>query len=94
MLNVKASKPHGCVFLGKGIEGRPEMGVIEDCREVLFDEWDVMRGQWTGLHEKTVVMYKTDNGYVFDETFIFGKKPILKIEEYAPNWRAHKDHVW
>jgi len=91
MLQVKSSKAHGCLFLGKGIVGHPEMGVVVDARFVTFDTWDVMRGQWAG-HEESRVLYRTDTGYSFDETRL--QDGTYTIEEYAPNWRAKKPDAW
>lgn len=87
MLSVKKSVSCGCTFLGKGIVGHPEMGVVYDCREVTFDEWDLMRGEWLD-REETRIVYKTDNGYVFDQEMLHDK--AFEIELYAENWRAHK----
>lgn len=90
-LQVKSSVMVGCVFLGKGIVGHPEMGVIVECREVVFDMWDVMFQEWTGKHEMTKVMYRTDTGYAFDQDTLDG---MYQIENYAPNWRAKKKDAW
>ena len=92
MLQVKFSRPIGCVFLGKGIEGRPEMGVVCDCREVTFDEWDVVYQSWKGANVVCRTMYRTDNGYSFDQTQL--DDGTFRIEEYAPNWRAKKKGAW
>ena len=91
-MNVKNSKEYGCTFLGKGIVGRPEMGVVVQCREVIFDEWDVMRQDWKG-HEVKKLVFKTDTGYVFDEDDYLGPDARLEIELYAPNWRAKKGGI-
>ena len=82
----------GCVFLGKGIVDHPEMGVIIECRKVVFDEWDVMFQEWLGKRETTKVMYRTDTGYAFDHSRI--EDGTYEIEQYAPNWRAHKKDAW
>ena len=87
---VKSSKPMGCTFFGKGICGHPEMGVVEECREVVMDEKDVF-GEWIG-NETTIVMLRTDNGYAFDESLL--RDRILEIENYAPNWRAKAGYPW
>ena len=88
MLDVKNDLGAGCTFLGKGIVGRPEMGVIVDCRKIVFDEWDFFEQCWKGC-ETTKLVYKTDTGYIFDEDDIFGANPRLEVEQYAPNWRRH-----
>ena len=88
MLDVKVDRGAGCTFLGKGIVGRPEMGVIEECREVTFDEWDFIEQDWKDCEVKKLV-YRTDTGYVFDEDDIFGADARFEIEQYAPNWRKH-----
>lgn len=93
MLNVKYSKSCGCVFFGKGIVDRPEMGVVSECREVVFDEFDVMRQEWKG-REVVKIVYKTDNGYSFDDDDIRGSNARLKIDNYAPSWRAKKGDCW
>ena len=92
-LQVKSSVRSGCVFLGKGIKGRPEMGVVVECRRVTFDEWDLMRQEWTGRHEETRMLYMTDNGYVFDDSQLYDER-LFQIEEHAPNWRAKKKDAW
>ena len=88
MLDVKVDRGAGCTFLGKGIVGRQEMGVVEECREVTFDEWDFIEQDWKDCEVKKLV-YRTDTGYVFDEDDISGVNARLKIEQYAPNWRKH-----
>lgn len=93
MLYVKGWKPCGCTFLGKGIVDHPEMGVIIDCREVIFDEWSIA-GHWTGREEQSRIMYKTDTGYVFDDSDLCGDTPRFKVELYAPNVRADKIFCW
>lgn len=92
MLSVKTSKSMGCTFLGKGIVDHPEMGVVDECREVVMDELDVF-GEWTG-NETKIVMLRTDNGYAFDENML--RNGTFKIENYAPNWRwfAAADYPW
>ena len=92
MLQVKSSKSHGCLFLGKGIVNHPEMGVVVECREVVFDKWDIMRTEWFGRFEETRIMYRTDTGYSFDETQL--QDGTFQIEQYAPNWRARKKDAW
>lgn len=93
MLYVKSSVPVGCTYLGKGFVGHPEMGVVVDRREVLFDDWDVMRAEWTGKREETHMLIRTDNGFVLDEADIF-ERHFYEIEDYAPNWRARKYDAW
>ena len=93
MLHVKSARPVGCTYLGKGFVGHPEMGVVVDRREVLFDKWDVMKADWTGAHEMTIFMIRTDTGFVLNEDDIF-EKHYFDIEEYAPNWRARKYDAW
>ena len=88
MLDVKRDKAAGCTFLEKGIVGRPEMGVVAECREVTFDEWDFIEQSWKDREVKRL-LYRTDTGYVFDESDIFGPDARLEIEQYAPNWRKH-----
>lgn len=90
-LHVKEYVLWGCEFIGKGIVGRPEMGVISRCKRVTFDRWDLMRGEWLGK-ETHRLMYLTDTGYSFDETDL--KEGRLEIEPYAENWRAHKGTPW
>ena len=92
MLSVKASAPYGCTFLGKGIVGREEMGVVIECRMVWFDEWDVMQQRWIGKNQVRKIMYRTDNGYAFDHDALVDG--TYKIEQYAPNWRARKNNPW
>lgn len=92
MLYVKIDRGHGCTFLGKGIEGRPEMGVVVDCREVTFDEWDFAEQDWKNCEVKKV-LFKTDAGYVFDEDDLWGANARLKIEQYAPNRYKSDDSV-
>lgn len=91
-LLVKKSVQYGCTFLGKGIVGRPEMGVIRECRLVWFDEWDVMRQCWMERNEIRRIMYRTDTGYAFDHDSI--ADGTYKIKGYAPNWRARKPDAW
>lgn len=88
MLDVKVDKGAGCTFIGKGIIGRPEMGVVIECREVTFDEWSFTEMDWKDQEVKKL-LYRTDTGYVFDEDDIFGVNARFKIEQYAPNWRKH-----
>ena len=83
-LDVKRDKGAGCTFLGKGIVGRPEMGVVAECREVTFDEWDFMEQEWKNCEVKKL-LYRTDTGYVFDDDDIRGPDARLEIEQYAPN---------
>ena len=91
-LQVKYVRPMGCVFLGKGIVDRPEMGIVTECAEVIFDTFDVMRQVWTDAHEEKKIVYKTDNGFVFCEDEL--ESGYYEIEEYAPNWRAKKPPVF
>lgn len=91
-LQVKSSINRGCTFFGKGIVNRPEMGVVVECREVLLDEWDVGFCHWSGRNEVTKIMYRTDNGYSFDDDML--ADGMFEIEEYAPNWRSHKKDAW
>ena len=91
-LQVKYVRPMGCTFLGKGIVNHPEMGIVTQSAEVVFDTFDVMRQVWTDAHELKKVVYKTDNGYVFDEDQL--ADGYFEIEEYAPNWRAKKPPVF
>ena len=84
MLDVKVDRAAGCTFLGKGIVGRPEMGVIEECREVTFDEWDSFEMEWKDLKVKKLV-YKTSTGYVIDDDMLMGNSALFEIEQYAPN---------
>ena len=88
MLDVKNDRGVGCTFLGKGIVDRPEMGVVVECREVTFDEWDFIEQEWKDCEVKKL-LYRTDTGYVFDEDDIFGDQARFQIELYAPNWRKH-----
>lgn len=88
MLDVKNDRAAGCPFLGKGIVDRPEMGVIVDCREVTFDEWDPYVAYWKGCEVKKLV-YRTDTGFVFDEDDLWGEYARLRVEQYAPNIRQH-----
>lgn len=92
MLQVKNSTPKGCTYLGKGFVDHPEMGVVVECREVVFDTWDVMYGHWTGKNEKTITMVRTDTGFAFDERDIWDGR--YELEQYAPSWRAHKKDAW
>lgn len=91
MLSVKYSEHVGCTFLGKGLEGHPEMGVIVAAKAVVFDEWDCFSQTWKNK-EVGRVMYFTDNGYAFDDSLL--EEGVYKIELYAPNWRAHKGTPW
>lgn len=91
-LFVKSSTSYGCTFLGKGIVGHPEMGVVCECREVIFDEWDHVGHHWTGRNEVVKVMLRTDTGYSFDNDML--RDGVFEIENYAPNWRAHKKDAW
>ena len=88
MLDVKVDRGAGCTFLGKGIVGHPEMGVIEECREVTLDEWDPFEMDWKDLEVKQL-MYKTSTGYVFDEHQIMGNDALFEIEQYVPNDWPH-----
>lgn len=88
MLDVKADRGAGCTFLGKGFVGHPEMGVIQECREVTFDEWDSFEMDWKDLEVKKL-MYRTSTGYVLDEDMIMGNHALFEIEQYAPNDWAH-----
>lgn len=90
MYSVKSSTAMGCTFLGKGIKHRPEMGVVMECREVVMDEKDIF-GEWAG-EELIVVMFRTDNGYVFDGRQL--QDGSIVIENYAPNWRAKAGYPW
>lgn len=87
---VKESRRHGCTFLGKGIEGHPEMGVVVECREVILDEWDSVLKHWKGDNEKRI-MFRTDTGYAFDAQAL---GDIYQIEQYAPNFRPRKVDAW
>ena len=91
-LYTKVSRCAGCTFLGKGIVGRPEMGVVAECRDVTFDEWDIIEQDWKDCEVKKLV-YRTDTGYVFDETDIFGAAARFEIEQYAPNCRRCVDDI-
>ena len=84
MLDVKIDRGAGCTFLGKGIVGHPEMGVIEECREVTFDEWDNFEMEWKDLEIKKLV-YKTSTGYVIDEEMLMGNHRVFEIEEFVDN---------
>lgn len=85
MLRTKKIETCGCTFLGKGIVGRPEMGVVAEAKMVTFDEWDFIDLNWKG-EEVTRTMYWTDNDYAFDDTMLRPDGPF-EIELYAPNWR-------
>lgn len=91
-LYTKASRYAGCTFLGKGIVGCPEMGVIVECREVTFDEWDIIEQEWKNCEVKKL-LYRTDTGYVFDEDDIRGPDAWFEIEQYAPNCRRCVDDI-
>lgn len=88
---VKKYTTAGCLFLGKGLVGRPEMGVIVESKTVVFDEKDVF-GDWKGI-EESHILYRTDNGFVFsDDDLISGR---LEVEAYAPNWRSLDEYcIW
>lgn len=81
MLNVKEQRKTGCTFFGKGIVGRPELGVIVGATEVVFDTWNPFEEQWEG-DETVKNVYLTDNGFVLSED------DLGEIELYAPNWRV------
>ena len=79
MLDVKNDCAGGCTFIGKGFVGHPEMGTVEECREVTFDEGDPFEMEWKNLEVKKR-MYKTSTGYVLDKDQI---RDHFEIELYA-----------
>lgn len=88
-LYVKKSEKIGATFLGKGIVGHPEWGVVVEVRDVTFDQKDVF-GDWEGT-EFTQTWCRTDNGFTFDAARLGGD---ILIENYAPNWRAETKGAW
>lgn len=88
MKNIKCVSRIGCVFLGKGIVGHPEMGAIVEAVLVTFDKKDIF-GNWEG-DEEDILMVRTDNGFAFDAAEL-GSHGHYQIEEYAPNWRAENE---
>ena len=90
-MKIKKFKSVGCTFLGKGLVGRPEMGIIVEAKAVVFDETDIF-GNWKNVETETV-MYRTSNGFVFDDDDLREKR--LEVEPYAPNWTSLTEYcLW
>lgn len=84
MKSIKKSIGHGCTFLGKGIIDHPEMGVVVECRQITFDDWDPITSEWKG-DELITLMYWTDNDFSFVQDDLDSGR--FQIELYAPNIR-------
>lgn len=88
---IKSVSKIGCTFLGKGIKGHPEMGVVSEAKSVIFAEKDVF-GDWVDGTEQEFVLVRTDNGFCFDSDML---DRLFVIENYAPNYRSKNDiSVW
>ena len=90
MLYVKKTNTEGCTFLGKGIKGHPEMGVVVDCRVVCLDEMDIYKN-WKN-NEVSVILVRTSTGYAFDASKL--RDRTYEIEEYAPNSHRQWRDAW
>ena len=91
-LNIKTRSELGCSFLGKGIVGHPEMGVVERVVDLIMAEQDVF-GDWVDGTETNISLILTDNGFSFDSRLLVNGTYV--IENYAPNFRRkNKVKAW